>query len=315
MKTIKLLIMIILLSFGVKTFAQDDFDVRLTETEINKTLDAIISARGLNFGEYNGEDGIHHWIANINAAHIDILPDNIVHLVVDDLYFLVNIDVVAFDFNTTEHFGGVINGEFVLEGNETEGYKIVLQLNSVDINSWGDLGWLPGYIADLFYSEDILLMIPDINLSLTNITPGFFSEAFNLGSPPISTDNESVYLNYNVKGDRFVTVTNELEHENAPPVRDIGYVYSLENGAFVEYTAGFEFAWDKNSSHTIKTQDNGIDYEADNNHYKFKNWDDGNTNVFRNIFVVGDWTYKAQFYKTYLVNFSASYEGISEALT
>ncbi len=85
MKTIKLLIMIILLSFGVKTFAQDDFDVRLTETEINKTLDAIISARGLNFGEYNGEDGIHHWIANINAAHVDILPGNIVHLVVDDL--------------------------------------------------------------------------------------------------------------------------------------------------------------------------------------------------------------------------------------
>jgi hypothetical protein len=96
----KIIIFLVLLTTVVNISAQDDFDVKLSEAEINKTLNAIIAARGLNFGEYKGGD-INHWIANIDAAHIDIQPNNIVKLVVDDLYFLVEIDLGLFDFTTT----------------------------------------------------------------------------------------------------------------------------------------------------------------------------------------------------------------------
>jgi len=308
----KLVIVIVLMFTTVCIKAQDDFDIKLSETEINKTLDAIIAARGLNFGEhYDPVVGINYWIANVNAAHIDIQPNNQIKLVIEDIYFLTEIDLTLVEFTVTEHFSGNINAEFVLEGNETDGYNIVLKSNSVNLSSWGDLGGLPGYISELFINDDIIAYIPDINLSLTDITPDFFTEAFNLGTPPISSDNESVYLNFNTIGDRFINVANKLLIPNSTPVTNEGDVYHLENSSFVPYKSGFEFAWDLNSNHTVKPEDSGIDYDGDNNnHYKYDKWEDNDTKpVIRSLTVSKDDWYNALFSKSYNVNFSANYEG------
>lgn len=261
--------------------AQDDFDVKLSETEINNTLDAIIAARGFNFGDYTGQFGLSYWIANIDAAHVDILPNNQIKLIVDDMYFLANIDLALFSFTTTEHISGAFKGEIIMQGDETNGYNLILHLNSVDINSWGDLGAAIGNLADLFLNGTILNWMPDVNLSLTDLTPNLVTASFNIGNPPLSSDNENIYLNFNVKGDRFVTITNELEIPGSIPVKDKGSIYHLENGTYVPYPAGFEFVWAKNSVHTVKSEENGIDYEGDNNHYKFNVWTDNQTNIVR----------------------------------
>jgi hypothetical protein len=305
-----IIFLVLLLSIGSMN-AQSEFNVKISESEINKIINSSIAARGFNFGTYWGGIG-EYWIGNIDAAHINILPNNQVDLVIDDLYFLVEIDFSVVDFTVTGHISGIINSEFILEGNEIDGYNIVLQYNSVDLYSWGDLSNIPGWLGTLFYDDKIIDELPDINISLTDLTPDFFSESFNLETPPLSSDLDNVYLNFNVIGDRYIKIANNLLVPNQQhSVTNEGDVYHFENSSFIPYPSGFEFAWDLNSTHTIKPELNGIDYSVDNKHYKYNVWEDNTTNGVRDVIVHEDIDYNANFNKSNNINFSVTYEGAS----
>ena len=198
MKLIKKILYVFIFMFcATNIFAQDDFDVKISETEVNEAIDAIIEARGLSFGSYNGTGSLNAWYANIGDAHIEILPNNVVNFVVDDMYFVAEINFTLFNFSIVNHIGGTFHGEIILDGNNTDGYKALLKINSLDdFNAKGDLSGLIGIYASLFNGGLILDYIPEIPISLTDITPNIILDVFDIGTPPISTDNGNIYINY-----------------------------------------------------------------------------------------------------------------------
>ncbi|MBN2571858.1 MAG: hypothetical protein JXA68_06990 [Ignavibacteriales bacterium] len=306
----KILFVCLFLFCVVNTTAQDDFDVKISESEVNNLIDAIIGARGFNFGDYSGGLGLAYWIANINDANINILPNNKIELNVTNMYFIINIDLALLEFDVTEHISGTFNGELLVQGDENNGFKIIIRINSIDnLSSWGDLGNLIGVYSDLFSTKEILKYFSDIPVSLTDIIPGFITNVFDYGTPLLSSDDNNIYLNFNVKGDRFVTIRNELKIPNGQSVFSEGDIYHLESSNFIPYPSGFIFAWDKNSQHTFKSEENGIDYES--NHYKFFRWENLSMDILREYTASWDNIFTAELYNSFIVNFGMTYEGIA----
>lgn len=315
MKNIKLVLCLLLLLIWAKnTHAQSDFDIRLTETEIDNTFETLIAARGLNFGEYiTGGTGLSSWIGDVKAAHINILPNNQIEIHIDDMRFEADINVVTFDFQIVADISGVLNGEIVVEENEINGINAVIHISSIDnLNSWGDLGNLIGQYASLFGDGSILEFIPDIPLSLTKLTPDLVTEYFDFGTPLVTTDNESIYLNFILKGDRFITIENQLNKIDGLPRYDLGEIGHLEGVNFENYQSGFEFAWDQNSIHTFRSDYDGED--LNNYHYKYLYWKDQEIDFVRTHSITQDKKFTALLENSYEVNFGMTIDGFTGAL-
>jgi len=166
------------------------------------------------------------------------------------------------------------------------------------------LSGFPAIVGTLIGDKKILNFIPEINISLTSITPNVFGSIFISDIPNLTTDQSNVLLNYSLKGGRFVTVRNEVEGRH-----DIDSIYNLENNNFIGYQSPHEFIWDLNSNHTFKGKASGIDYQAV--HYKFRNWkEDNSTAIQRNNEIIDkDKTFTADYKKSFNVTFNAKPEG------
>jgi hypothetical protein len=270
MKLIKKLLLVITCFCALNINAQEDFKIKISESEINKALEAFIAARSFNFGDFTADSTgvLQYWVGNVNSATIDLISTNRFKLYVTDMRMMVNIDAVALDFDVVEHMSGEFDGEINLVGNANDGYRLMIEFTDIEnISSWGDLNGLLGTLANLFFERTILNLMPTINLALTEITPGVFSDMFISDVPALEYSGDELHLKYSLKGDRFVKVRNKVEERY-----DQGNVYHLEGSSFQPYNSGFEFAWDYNSTHTFKSEENGVDYN--NLHYKFNLWDD-----------------------------------------
>ncbi len=131
MKIYRITIIILLFFFAINIKAQNDFTIKINENEVNNALNAIIAARGLNFGDYTGGFGLADWYANINGASIDILTNNQVKINVTDMAIAADINIAVLSFTSVEHLSGEINGIIKIIGNQTDGYELVIDLTDI----------------------------------------------------------------------------------------------------------------------------------------------------------------------------------------
>ncbi len=186
MKTIKLVFGIVALCTQFSAYTQQHVDVRISESHINKALDIITAAKGINYGDYKDQFGLNAWFVNLDDASIVIGDNN--SLTIDNIEITGGVDLQLFLFSITpiETFTGSIEGYFEVMGDNEEGYTLAIKPTNFIIN---DITGAPQAIEDVLqFVVNNTDLIPDLNVNLgTSLFPDQLDERFVSGIPEILT--------------------------------------------------------------------------------------------------------------------------------
>ncbi len=192
-KIILFLFITFLLSMRIN--AQYDASVKINETQINNILDALVEAHGINFGDYTGNLGLAAWYVNVDAASVNIQPNNVIILDVN-LVLVAEIDIYLLSFPAVDHQQLSISGHVEIQGDLQNGYKLVFIHDPISVS---------------FYGVNINAFPENIEINLgSSILPESISSLFTSGIPQITTNDNEIIFGFNFQGPRFFTFKNNF---------------------------------------------------------------------------------------------------------
>jgi hypothetical protein len=315
MKISKNIIVVLLFiqMLGNLLHAQNDMSIRINETNLNAALDAVVEARGINYGEY-GPDIMftEAWYINVDDAEIDILSNNEVALWID-ITLNAELDFELVTPASVTHGAGIVICDILFEGNYNDGYSILLDPKSLYLTSWDGDNFVMDFLGALVYAQTPLIVwaMPNIELNLgSKLLPDLVVNMFESTTPTISTTANEVLLTYTVNGPRKIGAKNSLDgHEAA------GYVSYYDNDLSswsIPYPSPNSFWLEKNTYNDIRTNDEHLLFDSQD--WRLDRWDQTiyTSNVI-NIFADGDYDYTALFRQSKAITVQNSFEGFGNS--
>lgn len=271
---------------SMKVNAQYDASVKINETEINNILNALVEAHGINFGDYTGNHGLVAWYANVDAASVNIQPNNIITLNAN-LALVAEIDIYLLTFPAVDHQQLSVTGHVEIQGDLQNGYKLVFIHDPITISFNGV------YIND--FPDNI-----EINLG-SSLLPESIASLFTSGIPQITTNDSEIIFGFNFQGPRFYTFKNNFAGVSNGGVINVNGVQYYSPSSVEVASGGLVTA-------------TAIDQTIDGVQYIFTNWSNGSTS--RSTTFNQEGTYSANFARTLSATISGpSYLGSGQSGT